>query len=112
MIATTPSWRRAQAFLGLILLSVVPVLIWHRVLDDIFASFRWNLSYVMGELSPWFLLLAGVAFLVPVAVSVGRTPESLLYPRARRAYVGWGTVLYLLGLALALQVSEVWRFAH
>jgi hypothetical protein len=109
---STPAGRRAQAFVGLVLLTIAPLVIWHRVLADIFASFRWNASYVIGELSPWFLLLAGVVFLVPVVVSVGRTPESLLYPRARRAYVGWGTVLYLLGLALALQVSEVWRFAH
>jgi hypothetical protein len=93
-------------------LTVLPIALWHRVLGDIFASFHWNFSYAIGELSPWFLLLAGIAFLVPVAISAGRSPESRLYPRARRAYTAWGLSLYLLGLALALQVAELWRFTH
>ena len=54
----------------------------------------------------------GLAFLVPVALSAGRHPESRLYPRARRAYVAWGVVLYLLGTVLAVQVAEVWSYVH
>ncbi len=50
--------------------------------------------------------------MVPVALSVGRDPESRLYPRARRAYFAWGTVLYLLGLLLVVQVWELWKYAH
>jgi hypothetical protein len=93
-------------------LAIAPIAIWHRVLGDVLRSFHWSFGYAVGELSPWFLLLGGVAFLLPVAVSAGSTPESLLYPRARRAYIVWGTVLYLLGLALATQVAEVWSYAH
>jgi hypothetical protein len=40
-------------------------------------------------------------------LSIGRHPESRLYPRSRNAYAGWGVVLYLLGIALASQVAAV-----
>ena len=102
----------ALAFAWLVVMTLLPLALWHHVLTDIIASFHWSVSYVVGELSPWFLLIAGLAFLVPVAVSAGRDPESRLYPRARRAYSVWGIVLYLLGLALAVQVDELWHFAH
>jgi hypothetical protein len=102
----------ALALGWLLVLTILPVALWHRVLSDIVASFHWSFRYAVGELSPWFLLLAGVTFLIPVALSAGRSPESRLYPRARRAYIGWGTVLYLLGLALTVQMVEVWTFAH
>src|SRR5438132_9646755 len=82
----------------LLALAIAPFAIWHRVLGDILGSFHWSATYVLGELSPWLLLVAGIAFLVPVAVSTGLSPESRLYPRARRAYMAWGTVVYLLGL--------------
>jgi hypothetical protein len=100
------------AFGWLVGLTVFPVVVWHRVLGDIMGSFHWSFSYAVGELSPWFLLLAGVVFLLPVAVSAGRHPESRLYPRARKAYIGWGTVLYLLGMILVVQMAQVWRYAH
>jgi hypothetical protein len=101
----------AVALAWVLALTILPIALWHRVLGDIVASFNWSFSYI-AELSPWFLLLAGVAFLVPVAISAGSNPESRLYPRARRAYIGWGSVLYLLGFALMLQMFEVWSFAH
>jgi hypothetical protein len=91
-------------------LAIAPVAIWHRVLGDILASFHWDLTYVLSELSPWLLLIAGIAFFIPVAVSTGRSPESRLYPRARRAYMAWGTCVYLLGLVLAIEVTEVWHY--
>jgi hypothetical protein len=100
----------ALAFAQLLGLAIAPAVIWHRVLGDILASFRWDPIYVLSELSPWLLLIVGIAFLVPVAVSVGRSPESRLYPRARQAYVAWGTVAYLLGLILAIEVTEVWHY--
>jgi hypothetical protein len=102
----------ALALAGLLALGIFPFAVWHRVLGDILASFHWDFSYVVGELTPWVLLLAGVAFLVPVALSAGRSPESRLYPRARRAYIAWGTVVYLMGIVLAVEVTEVWHYAH
>jgi hypothetical protein len=102
----------ALEFAWLAGMAALPIALWHRVLGDIIASFHWSASYIVGELSPWFLLLAGICFLLPVAVSAGRNPESRLYPRARRAYTAWGTVLYLLGLALTVQLAELWKYAH
>ncbi len=102
----------AVAMGWVLVLAVAPFVIWHSMLGDILSSFHWSLTYVLSELSPWLLLLVGVAFLVPVAISAGRNPESRLYPRARRAYIAWGTVVYLMGLVLAVEVAAVWRYAH
>lgn len=102
----------AAAFGWLVLLAIGPVALWHKVLSDILASFNLSFTYFVAELSPWLLLAVGLAFLVPVAASAGRDPESKLYPRARRAYIAWGTVVYLLGLILAIQVGEVWHYSH
>ena len=96
----------------LLALTLVPIALWHRVLGDILASFHWNASYLMGELGPWLLILASVLFLAPVAISAGRSPESRLYPRARRVYATWGVVVYLLGMGLLVQVATLWRFTH
>ncbi len=102
----------AAAFTWLGALTLAPLLVWHRVLGDIVGSFHWNLAYMVGDLSPWLLLLLGVLCMVPVAISAGRHPESRLYPRARRAYIAWGTVVYLLGIVLAVQVAALWRYTH
>ncbi len=53
------------------------------------------------------LILAGLAFMLPVVVSIGRHPGSRLYPRGRKAYAAWGICLYLLGVILASQVAAV-----
>jgi hypothetical protein len=100
------------AFTWLLAMTILPIAIWHRMLGDIFGAFHWSLGYVLSDLSPWLLLLAGIGFMLPVAISAGRSPESRLYPRARRAYAAWGTVVYLLGLVLAVELAEVWRYAH
>jgi hypothetical protein len=100
------------AFAWLATCAVLPLVLWHRVLADIVASFRPSVAYFASELSPWLLLAAGIAFMLPVAASVGLSSESRLYPRARRVYAGWGIVLYLLGLVLAVEVAEVWRYSH
>jgi hypothetical protein len=95
-----------------VVLAVAPIALWHHVLRDVIVSFHWSLSYAMAELGPWLLLLAGVGCLLPVAISSGRDPESRLYPRARRAYFIWGVVLYLLGGVLAIELFDVWSYAH
>lgn len=102
----------AAAFGGLLALLAFPVAVWHGLLGDVLISFHWNLNYFVSELTPWFLMLAAVAFLVPVALSAGRSPQSRLYPRGRRAYIAWGSALYLLGCILAVELAEIWNFAH
>jgi hypothetical protein len=104
--------RPAGAVGALLLLMAIPLALWHRVLHDVLVSFHWSVSYAAAELGPWLLLLAGIAFLIPVAVSSGLHPESRLYPRGRRSYFVWGIVLYLLGAVLAAQLFEVWGYAH
>jgi len=106
-------WRHTATALGWVgALVLLPILLWHRVIGDVLGSFRWSLSYVAAELTPWFLLLCGIGFLLPVALSAGRDPESRLFPRARRSYFVWGIVLYLLGLVLVAELVEVWNYAH
>lgn len=101
-----------HAMAMLLILTVAPLILWHRVLSDELASFRWSLSYATADLGPWLLLLGGIGFLVPVALSAGVSPQSRLYPRGRGAFFVWGVVLYLMGAVLAIQVFDVWNYAH
>jgi len=93
-IRNTPQWQD----------HVLPV---DRVITDIASEFRVDARYFLAELSPWALIVLGIVFLLPVAFSAGRDPESRFYPRARAAYMGWGVTLYLLGLLLASQVAQL-----
>jgi hypothetical protein len=86
---------------------VAPLWFWHGMLADLASNPRAGLTQVVGELGPWLLMMAGVLFLIPVALSAGRSPESRLYPRSRHAYLGWGIVLYLLGTLMAVQVAAL-----
>ena len=116
--AAAPPARRthpARALLQLTWLLVMvtlPIALWYPMLRDILASFHWSVSYFVDEVSPAFLLLAGVAFLLPVAASAGLHSENRFYPRGRKAYAAWGIVLYLLGLILMVQVDQLWHYAH
>jgi hypothetical protein len=98
--------RRVGA-IGFALAALLPVVLWHRVMADIASEFRFNLRYFVSEWSPWILILLGLAFAVPVVLSIGRNPEGRWYPRSRNAYAGWGITLYLLGVALATQVAQI-----
>jgi hypothetical protein len=94
----------------LLLLIAAPLFIWHEMLGAVLASFRLSLNYVATELSPWLLFIAAIAFLVPVARSEGRAPDDRLNPHTRRTYIAWGTVLYLLGCILAVEVADIWSY--
>lgn len=102
----------ARAISIVLVLTVVPLAMWHRVLSDELSAFHWSLGYAATDMGPWLLLLAGVGFLVPVALSAGSDPESRLYPRGRGSYFVWGVVLYLLGVVLAFEAFDVWSYAH
>jgi hypothetical protein len=94
----------ALGFAGAVAL---PLVLWHRTIDLIATGFRLDVRYLVTGWTPFALMLAGLLFCVPVLVSIGRNPESRLYPRARNAYLGWGVTLYLLGFGLATQVSQI-----
>lgn len=102
--------RRRQARqvggLGFLLAAALPWLLFHRVIGEVAASFHLSLNYLTGW-APWALIVIGLLFMVPVMLSIGRDPDSRLYPRARNAYAGWGITLYLLGFALATQVAQL-----
>jgi hypothetical protein len=84
----------------------LPLVLFHRVIGEVVGPFRLDFSYVLGYV-PWLLMLIGVIFFVPVALSIGRDPRSRLYPHARNAYAAWGITLYLLGFGLATQVAQL-----
>jgi hypothetical protein len=77
------------------------------VITVVASQFRVDARYFLAECSPWVLIVLGIAFLLPVALSAGRDPEGRFYPRARLAYLGWGVTLYLLGFGLASQVAQL-----
>jgi hypothetical protein len=84
----------------------LPPLLWHRAIAAIAADFRIDIPYLTGWLA-YALIAIGLLFFLPVLVSIGRRPDSRLYPRARNAYAAWGISCYLLGLALATQVAQI-----
>lgn len=96
----------AAGFVGAALL---PFVLWHRAMALIASDFRLELDYLVTGWTAYGLILVGLLFMVPVVVSIGRTPDSRLYPRSRNAYVGWGVTLYLLGILLATQVAQIAR---
>ncbi len=97
---------RVVGALGFVLAVLLPVVLFGRVVAILAEQPRMDVQYLSGWI-PWFLLAAGLLFLLPVAWSAGMDPESRYFPRARSAYAGWGVTLYLLGLLLAWQVWAV-----
>ena len=103
------SRRKARwvGFLGFLLAAALPPLLWHRSIEAIASDFRFEVEYLVTGWTAYALIGLGLLFFVPVLVSIGRSPESRLYPRGRNAYAGWAISLYLLGLILASQVAAV-----
>lgn len=96
----------AAGFLGA---AALPFVLWHRAIGLIASDFRLDLDYLVTGWTAYLLIGAGLLFLAPVVLSIGRSPESRLYPHARNAYAGWGITLYLLGILLAVQVAQIAR---
>ena len=99
---------RTVAAIGFLAAVALPIALWHRVVADIASEFRLDAHYLVSEWSPWVLIVVGLGLCLPVAWSAGIDPESRWYPRARNAYAGWGISLYLLGLALGVQVAAIY----
>jgi hypothetical protein len=97
--------RRIGA-VGLIAAVAVPIVLWHNAMVAEAGRFSFDWRYLSGW-TPWLLMALGVCFFVPVAASAGLSPASRFYPRGRRAYLGWGITLYLLGFGLATQVAQL-----
>jgi hypothetical protein len=87
----------------------LPIVLWHRPIRLIAENFRFDANYLVTGWLGYGLIAAGLLFLIPPLISIGRNPESRLYPRSRNALLGWGVSLYLLGLAIAVQVATIAR---
>ena len=85
----------------------MPVILWHRPMAMVAEDFRLELEYLVTGWTAYVLIALGLLFFVPVVISIGRRPDSRLYPRSRGAYVGWGVSLYMLGIMLATQVAVI-----
>ena len=98
---------RLVGLAGYLAAVVLPLALWHEPIAAIAADFRMELGYLVTGWTAYSLIALGLLFFLPVLVSIGRHPESRLYPRSRNAYAGWGITLYLLGFALASQVAQI-----
>ena len=85
----------------------MPVILWHRAMSLIAADFRLEFEYLVTGWTAYILIGLGLLFFIPVVLSIGRRPDSRLYPRSRGAYLGWGVSLYTLGIMLATQVAVI-----
>jgi hypothetical protein len=85
----------------------MPVVLWHRPMAMIAEDFRLEAGYLVTGWTAYVLIGLGLLFFLPVVISIGRRPDSRLYPRSRGAYLGWGVSLYTLGIMLATQVAVI-----
>ena len=81
-------------------------LLWHHAMAEMADDFHLDVGYLITGWMGYGLIALGLLLLVPVVLSVGRSPDSRLYPRSRNVFLGWGTTLYLLGTALASIVGS------
>ena len=92
---------------GFLCAAALPFILWHRAIALIASDFRIDANYLLTGWLGYALIAFGLLILVPVLLSIGRHPESRLYPRSRNALLGWGVSLYLLGMAVAVQVAAI-----
>jgi hypothetical protein len=98
---------RLVGLAGFLAAAAAPVLLWHRAIAMIASDFRIDARYLLTGWLGYGMIALGLLVLVPVLLSIGRKPESRLYPQSRNALAGWGVSLYLLGVVLAVQVAAI-----
>jgi hypothetical protein len=98
---------RAVGLAGFLAAAATPLILWHRAISLVAADFRIDLRYLVTGWLGYGLMAFGLLILIPVLLSIGRKPESRLYPQSRNALAGWGVSLYLLGVVLAVQVAAI-----
>jgi hypothetical protein len=106
----TPPSRRGERFfalLGLAVAGALPAILYHDLLDQVFSNLSLDAGYIAFGASGFMLMALGLIVAIPVALSIGRNPDSRLYPRSRGALAGWGVSLYLLGAMLVIQISAI-----
>ena len=98
---------RLLGWSGWLIALIGPLVVWRDPIRLVATDFAWDLDYLVMGWTGYFLVAAGLLFMLPVVISIGHHPESRLYPRSRNAYAGWGVTLYLLGCAVATQVAQI-----
>ena len=99
--------ERLLALAGLIAAGVVPAFVYRELLGDVVGSFTLDAGYIAFGASGFALMALGLLASLPVVLSIGRNPDSRLYPRSRGALAGWGVSLYLLGIMLVIQIGAI-----
>jgi hypothetical protein len=105
-----PRSRRRERVLGLIALAaagVVPAIVYRDLLSQVVGSFGLDVGYIVFGASGFALMALGLLASFPVVFSIGRNPDSRLYPRSRGALAGWGVSLYLMGITLVVQIGAI-----
>jgi hypothetical protein len=102
-----PSQAKTVGVLGFAAAVALPVVLWHRALSELAAGFQPTPGYFLTGWTPFGLIALGLVLMAPVVYSIGLSSHARAYPRRRNVYAGWGTTLYLLGLALASQVAAI-----
>ncbi|HEX6390321.1 MAG TPA: hypothetical protein VFZ89_12755 [Solirubrobacteraceae bacterium] len=92
---------------GVLAAALLPVVLFHRVVGEIAAGFRMDLNYLITGWTPWVLMALGLLCAIPIAIEDLRNRDGRFYRPGTGAWAGWGVTLYLLGFALATQVSQI-----
>ena len=100
--------KRFVALCALVFAAVAPCLVFREVLLGSFSEVRLEFGYLVMSWTAWVCFAAAVLFFVPVVISAGRDPYSrwFIKPALRHAYEAWGLSLYVLGVMLAVQMSQ------
>jgi hypothetical protein len=102
--------RRGERFLalvGLIVAGALPALLYQDLLSQVVRNFTLDAGFIAFGASGFALMALGLLASLPVVLSIGRNPDSRLYPRSRGALAGWGVSLYLLGAMLVIQIGAI-----
>jgi hypothetical protein len=111
----TPTYRptrsrrgeRLFALAGLAAAGAGPPILYRDLLGKVVGGFTLNAGWVVFGASGFALIALGLIASFPVVLSIGRNPDSRLYPRSRAALAGWGVSLYLLGMMLVVQIGAI-----
>lgn len=101
--------RRLGALLALVVFGAAPLVVFEQTVRDAATDFRVEFNYLVTGWGPWVMIAIGILCFVPVVVSIGRSAYSRwsLAPGIRTAYEIWGATLYLLGVLLLTQTTQI-----
>ena len=99
--------ERLIALAGLVAAGAVPAIVYRELLGQVLHNFTLDVGYIAFGASGFTLIALGLIASLPVVLSIGRNPDSRLYPRSRGALAGWGVSLYLLGIMLVVQIGAI-----